>query len=528
MTEVPRTVDSSPSNSDPVAGAMLQRSDLPILIQKINQDYERRQKVLPDTPPPVDTQPNAVGSRRFTRRKILGGIVKTAAVAAGGTALFEAGRVYQALQQVPAAKTAKSEPGVNTPSSPEPAPKPVENFNELIKPFIDDADKRRSAENDKNVDVELNSKLLNIGLSAWSEGRGESMTVLSYNRETGQITTVSLTRETITPEVIRFNKEKDQREKKQRKDTYSLASASNMFLYHTGGFKLMKDVIQDETGLKADFQFYMDEMFLHDFIKDFLGDKIDINIQEDIKLEDFDFDRRWSDGGPKEFAYAKGKTTMSAQQAMRFILSNNAEVKPGKYGHEPGRKNDLIVACVNAAMERFRRDPVGVVASLGPFILKQKLMRRIDFDFDLKLLAELAKKVTGTGLNFELPKVTDNDLMLNDPEFGDGGLIRVHRYVDADGKPTAEYQKAHPNMRKLLDKTFALIPILKAEGVTNVDDPVKGLPARGALPLLGQIAIGGDPDAQDLATGYWGSTRKLTKERLTKSPAPSKTNLPML
>ncbi len=402
-----------------------------------------------------------------------------------------------------------------------PTESPVEsarNFNELIRPLIEERGRRREAwakdPDHRGIDKELNANLINFAVVAWSQGRGESLTVLSYNLITGKVTTVSCTRETITPEVIKFNKQKHP----DRKDIFSLGNGTNMFAYGTGGFDLVRKVIENETGLSADFGIYMDDEALYDFIKDVAGDEVEIEVKEELHLKDAEFDKRWG-WDPNGFVLKPSKYKMTARQALRYIMASDIETKPGKVNSPPGRKNDIVMAALHAASDKFQQDSNLTLAKFGAFLGRNKLFGHVDGDFDLirtaRAVGEMVGKIKSGQAKFGLPEVEKDDLMINDEFFGDGGLMRVHRFLNEYGEPSNEYYKyAHPNMQRLVDRTIEIMRELKQQGISIDDVEQRALVERGGLPMWAQVPILGDPETSDSITGWWPSTRQLTKQRL--------------
>lgn len=470
--------------------------------------------------PQEEASTASILQKRIGRRGFLGlfGLGAAAAgVAIGVTAINNAIPVGFFAQETP--KPTATLPVTTVPTEAPKLPEKV-TFKELLKPLIEKAHKRRANRAQKEgpeyyhrVDKELNTDLINFGLSAWSQGRGESITVLSYNIKTGKITTISCTRETVTPEVIRFNQKKDP----NRKDTYSRGFGSNMFLYNTGGFDLMRQVIEDETGLSADFQLYMDEMALNDFIQNVVG-TVDIEVKKDFKLIDQDWDPRWRDDNSGRYTINKGVHTMTAKEALRYVYAQEDDPVLGPRDG-PDRKNDLVRGCFNAFSKAIKLEPLLIKAKFGAWMLRENspLIGRIKTDFDIgdiiELMTALAPVVSKISPD-ELPSVDNEQLLLNDQLFGGGGMMRIiNRYITPNGQPDIEYPNAHPNMQKLLDRTMKVMAELEAKGI-DLDDEKVGLPGMGVLPLFAQVPIYGDPEAVDLVRDYWGSARKLVRDRL--------------
>jgi len=419
---------------------------------------------------------------------------------------------------VPATLTAEAPPPSPTPT-PEVKEEEINNFNDLLKPVFDDAQKKREARAKAEpdyyhvVDKELNESLINIGVVGFSADYGESLTVLSYNKKTGTITSVSCTRETLTPEVTRFYEQKDPSLKNSGRNNID----TNLFLYHDGGFNLMRKVIEDETGLSADFQVYLDNKFLHDFIQNVLGDSVEIDVKQDLNL--YTPNSISKSGKTETYTVKAGRQKMTADEVMRYILSPETEFRPGKGNSIPGRKNDIILAVFNRVLGQLTQDPVNTLMAVKDFVDAKSKTDQVAYDFNLVglMLAMVPGAVWAKlrGRELKPPAVSKDDLMINDTDFGDGGLIRLHKLIDGEKlQPSAQYYKsAHPNVRKEVDRTLIVTRELLAKGI-NLDDENKGLAARGVWPLWLQVPINGDPEAEDLVTGYWPATRQLTKQRL--------------
>ena len=380
-----------------------------------------------------------------------------------------------------------------TPKPPEPTktPEPAVNIaTEFLRPFIDYALQKRlerrlknPTEYDRVVDSELNSNRINFVLMGYGEEHGEtykdmggSITIMSYDTKTGKIGNISLSRDIRAPEL-------EQRQPADKKSPRVLRHA-----YSQGGFDLLRKVSEDATGLASDFQLVLKDTVIRDLVRDVTG-PVTVDVPKDHDTQGFRMDGK--DYPPK--LVPKGIQEMDHMQAMYYILSED-KVPVGKQDERSFRKNSLMKSISKALQANIRRNPFQL-KTIKDFMDKKIADKDILFDFDpnlldnsLKGLVNLATKafLNLGNVDFTLPYQDEKqEVVFHDPFFGDGGVARIH------------------NLRtQITQRNMATETVRKEADEKEMPDWML-------------IPDGGDPYAKDLVKNYWGSVRKLVKEKLS-------------
>lgn len=386
-----------------------------------------------------------------------------------------------------------SEPTASATKTPEPTRTPEQPINmatEFLRPFIDYALQKRlerrlkdPTEYDKTIDQELNSHRVNFVLMGYGEEHGEtykdmggSITIMSYDTKTGKIGNISLSRDIRAPEL-------EQRQPADKKSPQVLRHA-----YSQGGFDLLRKVSEDATGLASDFQLVLKDTVIRDLVRDVTG-PVTVDVPKDHDTQGFRMDGK--DYPPK--LVPKGIQEMDYMQAMYYILSED-KVPVGKQDERSFRKNSLMKSISKALQANIRRNPFQL-KTIKDFMDKKIADKDILFDFDpnlldnsLKGLVNLATKafLNLGNVDFTLPYQDEKqEVVFHDPFFGDGGVARIH------------------NLRtQITQRNIATETVRKEADEKEMPDWML-------------IPDGGDPYAKDLVKNYWGSVRKLVKEKLS-------------
>lgn len=375
-----------------------------------------------------------------------------------------------------------------SPAAPE---KPINFFQEILKPFIEGVKQKRAErarndpEYDHRVDRELNENRVNLLLFGYWEEHGNtyedyagSPTILSYNCETDEVVAIHFSRDIRVPELERFFPNDPINTQRVR------------FLFKKGGFLKMQTIAESMSGLAIDYQLVLKDTLIRDAIDKFADGSLLIDVAKDHHTQPFRFDRRLYDPGGAFIR--RGKQWMNTHELMRYILAEDLEPR-GKEDERSFRKNDVF----DALVQKIKDKSPGNTFDLFLFVIQQRWVNNLQYDFQPNLISsavDIANRLLRTSRNlfmkderfeYSLPRMQKHQqIIFHDPYFGDGGVSRVYN-IDSNNPE----RKDHPSV-------------------------VREVQA-GRLPDWMLIPDGGDPYAKDLVTGYWQSTRKLVKERLS-------------
>ncbi|MBI2601198.1 LCP family protein [Candidatus Daviesbacteria bacterium] len=446
------------------------------------------------------------------RRFLLGG---GAAVAAGFASLLVPG-----LLRTPRVESNQHFPPTNIPSkgdqpplpptaTAEPTKPPVKEVkltNELLKPFVEQAYRKRAErerndpEYSKRVDKELSDNTVNAVLWVYWEEHGESYanyggspTVISYDLKTGKIRSVSLSRDIRTPNL-------EKRQSDGRVQTMYMRH-----VYREGKFDQVREVVEEATGLAIDYQMVIKDTVIRDLL-DKVG-PLDVQVQKDHLTGPFKLGGQ--EYGPK--LIKAGPQQMDTLTAMRFILAED-ENPDGKQDERSYRKNVLVKALLKKLQSKVKENYFFVkeLYDLMQTEIDQGMMQP---DFDRNLLSvgmgNLGNLFTiglsGLGLAKELLLNRSNvdttipeadpqkEIIIHDPYWGDGGVNRAHNIVN-----------------------FQHVRGMQVESIRDEAQ-------NGFLPQHMLIPDGGDPYTSDRVNKYWQSIRKLVKNKLLGRGEPSTT-----
>lgn len=359
-------------------------------------------------------------------------------------------------------------------------------FDALMAPLAEEARHRRAdlartdPEYAKRVDAELNQGRVNFLLFGYGESHEPPVTeraiigshsIISYDLRTRQAAIISLTHDIRAPEIERALTRQGQKLLAFRMDQ----------AYNVGGFKLMRTMIEDATGLSVDFQVTFKDSVIQDLVDGvFGGVQVDVPMAFDVQpfyLEGIKYDRGHFDKGPQR---------LTGRQAIQFIKT--VPIAEGAYDKslEHNVRKALIFDALLRSVDDNYADK-GFWLRGSAFLTGELLTGAIKYDFDPVGLVVNNIGVTATSLHkyvgrgkagkMSLPRFTVSKYIV-DPAEGDGGV----QWVNANA---------------------AVNPLTK-----------KDIEA-GVYPSLDmEVPIGANPYG-DLPTEYWTSVRKLVKESLS-------------
>lgn len=374
-----------------------------------------------------------------------------------------------------------------------PMPEKINLSQELLKPFIEEAKKRRAEratkdpEYERRVDRELNENRINILIYTYWEEHGNTYddvrgapTILSYNLTTNTIESVSLSRDIRVPEI----------EQSKTKDSIKFMGD----VYRRGGFELLRKITERATGLSIDYELKLKDVTIKKAIDQITG-PVTIDVPKDHDTGPFRFDGK---DYPGELIN-KGIQEMDSTQAIQFILAEDKN-PDGKQDERSYRKNMLMNAINQTLKERLIHssliERVNLLNQISMFLKQEFDNKEVEADFDTNLIwvslkggisyigRYTASLFSNQKAEFSLPEQDNKrQFVIHDQHFGDGGVIRLHNIIDKQSADPA-YKPIMDDMRNGVipgSKIYALIP------------------------------DNGNPYAQDLISGYWDGIRKRVK-----------------
>ncbi|MBI4057748.1 LCP family protein [Candidatus Microgenomates bacterium] len=381
--------------------------------------------------------------------------------------------------------------------SPTPTPEIVQKgelFEKVMVPFKREAQRRREerAQNDpeysKRIDQELNEGRVNLLLYGYGETHEPpltehaiigSNTIVSIDTKERKIDLVSLTHDIRAPEVERYRAEK------------GLSSDFPVKIdraYHDGGFELMRETLENATGLSIDFQIAFRDRVIVDFVDSvFGGVEVDVPQAFDVHpfyLEGIKFDRGH---------FPAGRQTLNGLEVIQFIKTVPDSGGRPYYGkqHEHNQRKHIVFKEIARVLED-RADAPGFWFEMLKFLNKKRKEQDINYDFDSKsLLMGNIGDLARIGFTLIIRGDTSNSfpdtnktVYVVDLCCGDGGVQWV---------PAAA--ENNPIIAREVREGFY--------GRSGFGDP-----------YAFEIPLGGNPYAEDLVTGYWKSVRNRIKELL--------------
>lgn len=370
-------------------------------------------------------------------------------------------------------------------------------LDELIKPLIEEAKKRRKAraESDPNfyhrVDKELNEDRINIllflkgtflrhGLESTIHGANQ---IISFNTKRKTIDLISITSDVRGPKAERYAENKGHPSKRLSiNSAYDTVKQSNGD--ETEAFRLMGESFEEATGLSMDFQGVSTSGIVKDFIDKMFG-----SIEVDVPYDFFAYKVDIDGVEHPDHTFKQGKQSMDGVKVVQYISADDYErIWKDRLHHH---RKHLIFGAIREAVKRNLSNPVSKVkfgANFMAFLKPQLDQGKLKLDFDIGPLLNFGAladpKLIGRALGFDEIK-DDQSILIVDPVYGGEGV----RMVAAD----AEH---NPKTREDLD--------------------------RGRYPDLEwmQVPDNSNPDADDLVTDYWGKLggpRDIIKRKLSQA-----------
>jgi len=367
------------------------------------------------------------------------------------------------------------------------APKSI--VGEAINTLASEAASRRE-ERDQNdpqharrIDAALNEGRVNILLYGYGETHEPplterafigSLTIASLDIRDQTVSLISMTHDIRAPEIERFQADQGR---------YNGHAIKIHRAYPLGGFGLMRETVEDATGLSMDFQLAFSDVVIADLVNEvFAG--VTVDVPADFEVTPFYLDGVKYDGR----RFTQGQEVMDGKTAIQFIKTVPLAVGGTRYygsDLEHNARKHLVFKGMLRWMEENGRGP-GFYVSLLRFLAERRESGALALDFEpeaillhnLGNVAGIAKSLV-TSTEEQLPEITDT-LYIVDSAHGDGGV----QWVNASQAPAIKREMASGRY------------------------PDRAL----------EVPLNANPDG-DLVTEYWPSVRALVRNRLLDQSA---------
>lgn len=303
-------------------------------------------------------------------------------------------------------------------------------FDALLTPFVDEARKRRAelAKRDpayfERVDRELNEGRINFLLFGYGETHEPpltekaligSHTIISYDLRTHRADLISFTHDIRAPEIEHTLAERGVNSPPVRIDQ----------AYSVGGFKLMRHVIENATGLSIDFQVTFRDTVMQGLV-DQVFEGVNVNVPMTFDVYPFYLDGQKYAGG----RFVQGKQKLTGRQVIQFIKTVPvSEPEYSKVVEHNARKSLVFDAMLDALAQK--HSDRGFWFKASAFVAGELFGGNIVYDFDpLPLLinnlgttTSIFQRATASDetASMRLPKIHRSKYIV-DSAHGDGGV----------------------------------------------------------------------------------------------------------
>ncbi len=361
---------------------------------------------------------------------------------------------------------------------------PTSIVGEAMKTLVSEAASRREerAQSDpqygKRVDAALNDGRVNILLYGYGETHEPplterafigSITVASLDVREQTVSFISLTHDIRAPEIERYL---------SALGRYNGHAIKIHRAYPLGGFDLMRETVEDATGLSMDFQLAFSDVVIADLVDSVFGG-VTVDVPTDFEVTPFYLDGVKYD----KRQFTQGQEVMDGKTVIQFIKTVPLAVGGSRYygsDLEHNARKHLVFKGMLRWMEENSGGP-GFYVSLLRFLAERRESGALALDFEpegillhnLGNVAGIAKSLV-TRAEEPLPEITET-LYIVDSAHGDGGV----QWVNASQAPAIKREMASGRY------------------------PDRAL----------EVPLNANPDG-DLVTEYWPSVRALVRHKL--------------
>jgi hypothetical protein len=322
------------------------------------------------------------------------------------------------------------------------------------------------------VDASLNDGRITVLLFGYGETHEPplterafigSYTLVSYDKATGAVDLVSLTHDIRAPEIERVL---------QPRQSTPVGPIKIDQAYAMGGFDLMRQTLEDATGLSVDAAVAFDDVAIAGLVDQVLGG-LDVDVPAAFTTNPFYM------GGKKypQGSFPAGRQHLSGMQVIQFIKTVPVEATYDKRLEHNARKHLVLSALMDALKPS--GDPTQVARSVL-FLNSTVNDGTVAFDFDARaMLGDTFGNLLGGGDDHAARPHVARTIYVVDPASGDGSV---------------EWVRANAVINSITRR--------------DVDEHRYG-------DLAMEVPYHGNPYAPDLITQYWFEVRQLTHDRLT-------------
>ena len=330
----------------------------------------------------------------------------------------------------------------------------------------------------RRIDAALNEGRVNILLYGYGETHEPplterafigSLTIASLDVRDKTVSLISLTHDIRAPEIERYQ---------SALGRYNGHAIKIHRAYPLGGFDLMRETVEDATGLSMDFQLAFPDVVIADLVDSVFGG-ITVDVPADFEVMPFYLDGVKYD----KRQFTQGEEVMDGKTVIQFIKTVPLAVGGTRYygsDLEHNARKHLVFKGMLRWMEENGRGP-GFYVSLLRFLAERRESGALALDFEpeaillhnLGNVAGIAKSLV-TSVEEQLPEITKT-LYIVDSAHGDGGV----QWVNASQAPVIKREMASGRY------------------------PDRAL----------EVPLNANPDG-DLVIEYWPSVRALVRQRL--------------
>jgi hypothetical protein len=338
----------------------------------------------------------------------------------------------------------------HTPTSPEKSVEQPTILDELLKPLVSEALRRRKekAATDPDylyrVDTELNGdplkdEVLRVNFLLRSNGtmvRPEvdpithsAHQIISLDLKTKKVSLISITGDTRGPRAERYLQSKGEAPiLKSINDSYD---AGLKYEGQAGAFNLLATTFEEMSGLAMDFQMVFDDSVIKEFI-----DQVSGNIKVDLPYE-FDVYKIMVDGVEEPAdVFPEGEQELNGIKALQYMKGEDIDSQ--KTGRQFHQRKSLILEAVAKKIKESLFSVVNFGKSFPPFLDTQLKKEKVKLDFDIKQLINFDifkdPRILGRVPGFNELSII-NSIFLMDPYYGGEGIRTVAS--DAEENPAS-------------------------------------------------------------------------------------------
>lgn len=257
-----------------------------------------------------------------------------------------------------------------------------------------------------------------------------SPTIVSCNFVSNSCDLISFTHDIWSPEIRKISRPAE-------KGLVPKISERISEAYQVGGLPLLKEIMENASGLSIDFVITFKDKTMRDFIHDVLGNQLEVEVPLTFQAYPFWMEKVMFPTNGSIITFNQGKQKFDANWTIGFIKTVPVPDQKGHYPKsiEHNRRKELVMKAIlgkigeNRTSLVFWKNLSGF--ALGKWVISkiptvQRMDKDLDFDFDPEILAaqmlvNLGNSIQGGPGDLALPKIA-KEIYIADPLVGDGGV----------------------------------------------------------------------------------------------------------